>query len=92
MFQRTSAGATGRPRNLPGTGIGGVSKASTASSTRPHSPSGVWSVPVWLRNDTSRIVGLVWSTYGVRCPFCNGFTECVPLISVRCTCWNGGCT
>ena len=53
--QRTSDGATGRSRNLPGTASGGRSNASTASPTRPQSPSGVCSVPLWLRNETSRM-------------------------------------
>jgi hypothetical protein len=71
-FQRTSAGVTGRPPNLPGTGSDVESNASTASCTRPQSPSGVSSVPLWFENVTSRIVGLVWSTNGVRCPSAAG--------------------
>ena len=57
----TSAGATGKPNQGPGTGMAGRSEASATSATRPQTPSvgSVW--PCGLRRSIELTTGRVRS-------------------------------
>src|SRR3954447_3126430 len=82
----TSAGETGKPANVPGTGSGGMS---CAAATRDSVPQ---SVVDWIgtseltgRAKIASTRGLVRSEYGAMPPRASGFHTLRPRISVKWT-------
>ena len=75
MWNVRCAGVTGRPCQIPGTGIAGVSHAFATISTRPCRYSGMSSGPVSrARNVIAPTSGTVVSVYGPMFPGASGLT------------------